>query len=55
MIQAPEEEEAGDEPRRTQDPELKAMAAMLRTLATLDEPARTRVVAWLHDRYLPAV
>lgn len=47
------EEDDGDEadPKRTMDAELKAMAALLRTLRDIPETARPRVVRWLSDRY----
>ena len=43
-----EEESA---PSRKWDRELLAMAALLRTLEDLSEPARARVVAWLSSRH----
>lgn len=48
-LDPPEEPDA--EKRRTWDPELKCMAAMLRQLDELDEKARPRVVQWLRDRF----
>lgn len=42
------EEESGG---RRMDPELKAMAAILRILDTIAEPARGRAVRWMSDRY----
>lgn len=46
------EVEAGEKPQRSQDGELKAMAAMLRILDKLpDDAARRRVVCYVSDRW----
>lgn len=37
--------------RLVNDPELQAMSRMADELAGLEEPARSRVVAWLVSRY----
>ena len=47
---APEEPEIIDSGRRM-DQEIRTMAALLRILDDLDEPAKGRVVRWLADRY----
>jgi len=46
----PETEENASTGRRM-DPELKCMAAIVRQVDDLQEPARGRVVAWLAARY----
>lgn len=51
--QMPTEQEDNNmaEQARRMDPELRAMAAMLRMLTDLSPPTRRRVVAWLSDRF----
>lgn len=50
-VQEPESEEASG--RRTMDPELRCMSAILRMLDDLDDKARGRVVAYLRNRFEP--
>jgi hypothetical protein len=47
--EAPEAEEAGG--RSRYDAELKRIAAVIRLLEEGDEPSRSRIMAYLSDRY----
>lgn len=46
-----DDEEAEATSSRQQDPELRVIGKIIRTLNDLDEPARGRVMAYLSDRY----
>ncbi len=51
-IATPEESEPDDEtPSRKMDAELRQLSAMLRMLAEMEPPARSRVVAYLASRF----
>jgi hypothetical protein len=49
LIPEPEEEEAG----RGMDPEVRAIGRILRLLNDIEEPARSRVIAYLYSRFYP--
>lgn len=44
----PDEEETGT---RRMDEEVKAISAILRLLADLEEPAKERIIAYVSDRF----
>lgn len=49
---AVEEKETKSPTRRVSDPELLAMHEIQTTLAELPEKSQSRVVMWMHDRWL---
>jgi hypothetical protein len=45
------EEDETPESDRRMDQELKAIASIIRTLRDLDEPAKSRVIQYIHSRF----